>query len=606
MKPHRQEFVLLSILIGVLLLCAEAGVLLRWEAHRDCGAPIPGTPLWGGIGSVLMQSTTWITPAASCHPPVTALDAGMLMSVLILLAVIVTVAVLWRNWTQSMTYFRRELLLRPGFAERREVRVNLGEAITRRRAKVLRPDVARPTASDAGWPVGKARRLTVWLSTEMSVVIWGPPRSGKTFRIIIGAILSAVGAVVTTSTRPENLKATYKFMLALGRPVVIFDPQGLTGLPAVRKWSPIIGADNPRVATRRARDIMAASGAADGNNADWAASSGIIVSRLLHAAALGGRNIETLRQWTASPSSARTAISDLETVGAAPGWGESLRATLEGDPKLLDSNWHLLKLAFEPLFQPDIAAAMSPVRGEEFDPREFIDGRGILYLVGTGSAAGAVGGFLSAMMNDVVEAAREKAMTQKGGRLDPPLTLILDEIANMFAWPELPIVLADGGGQGITALVVLQALSQARSSWSDAQAATIWSSAIVKILLGGAADYPDLDNFSKLLGNRIVKQESTSMGTWGPSISTTDHEVPLIRPDELRRLPDGLGILASKNLRGVLLDMTGWTDRKDARAIMAGAAAADEEALVGLVAKYATPMSVMPEPVRPVAGQANV
>jgi type IV secretory pathway TraG/TraD family ATPase VirD4 len=176
----------------------------------------------------------------------------------------------------------------------------------------------------------------------------------------------------------------------------------------------------------------------------------------------------------------------------------------------------------------------------------------------------------------------------------------------MFAWPELPIVLADGGGQGISTLVVLQALSQARSSWSDAQAATIWSSAIVKILLGGAADYPDLDNFSKLLGHRIVKQESTSMGTWGPSISTTDHEVPLIRPDELRRLPDGLGILTSKNLRGVLLDMTGWTDRKDARAIMAGAAVADEEALVGLVAKYATPMSVMPVPAQPVAGQANV
>jgi len=132
-KPHRQEFVLASILIGVLLLCAEAGVLLRWEAHRDCGASIPGTPLWGGIGSVLLQRTTWITPAASCHPQVTALNAGMLISVVLLLAVIVTVAVLWRNWTQSMTYFRRELLLRPGFAERREVRVNLGEAITRQR-----------------------------------------------------------------------------------------------------------------------------------------------------------------------------------------------------------------------------------------------------------------------------------------------------------------------------------------------------------------------------------------------------------------------------------------------------------------------------------------
>ena len=49
---------------------------------------------------------------------------------------------------------------------------------------------------------------TAYASVEDSMVILGPPRSGKGYNLVIPFILDAPGAVVTTSTRPDNLAAT--------------------------------------------------------------------------------------------------------------------------------------------------------------------------------------------------------------------------------------------------------------------------------------------------------------------------------------------------------------------------------------------------------------
>jgi type IV secretory pathway TraG/TraD family ATPase VirD4 len=57
----------------------------------------------------------------------------------------------------------------------------------------------------------------------------------------------------------------------------------------------------------------------------------------------------------------------------------------------------------------------------------------------------------------------------------------------MFRWGSLPRIMADGGGRGICTFIVLQALSQAETSWSRAEADTIWAAATAKVLLGGAS-----------------------------------------------------------------------------------------------------------------------
>ena len=110
------------------------------------------------------------------------------------------------------------------------------------------------------------------------------------------------------------------------------------------------------------------------------------------------------------------------------------------------------------------------------------------------------------------------------------LSLILDEIANLAPWPGLPIALSDGGGIGISTLVVLQSLSQARTGWSIDEAATIWDSAIIKVIFGGGSDERDLRSLAGLLGERSLTLNTRSWSVPGPAGRRTDPRKPRHRP----------------------------------------------------------------------------
>jgi hypothetical protein len=72
------------------------------------------------------------------------------------------------------------------------------------------PRSSTPTPEDVGYLLGASRGTKVWASVEDSILLIGPPRSGKGLHVVINAILDAPGAVVTTSTRPDNLTATLR------------------------------------------------------------------------------------------------------------------------------------------------------------------------------------------------------------------------------------------------------------------------------------------------------------------------------------------------------------------------------------------------------------
>lgn len=101
-----------------------------------------------------------------------------------------------------------------------------GKALLRR-ASTLRPSLENPAPTDVGYLIGTSKGRQVWASVEDSILLIGPPRSGKGLHVVINAILDASGAVVTTSTRPDNLTATLRARQRDGRPVAVFDPQRL-------------------------------------------------------------------------------------------------------------------------------------------------------------------------------------------------------------------------------------------------------------------------------------------------------------------------------------------------------------------------------------------
>ncbi len=109
-----------------------------------------------------------------------------------------------------------------------------------KKAATFRPSLAGEKAqpADVGYLLGTSKGGQVWATVEGSILLIGPPRSGKGLHVVINAILDAPGAVITTSTRSDNLTATLKARQEKGE-VAVFDPQHLApGLPAGMRWSP--------------------------------------------------------------------------------------------------------------------------------------------------------------------------------------------------------------------------------------------------------------------------------------------------------------------------------------------------------------------------------
>jgi type IV secretory pathway TraG/TraD family ATPase VirD4 len=461
----------------------------------------------------------------------------------------------------------------PGMASRAELTKAAGKAALLRRAAVMRPALdGKPAPHQVGYRIGRCHGAQLWFAVEDSALLVGPPRSGKGVHCVIPWILDAPGAVVTTSTRPDNLAVTMRARAAKG-PVAVFDPQRLSGLGGGLRWSPVRGCDRPQTALVRARGLAAGAGWTGGGVSDgafWAGQTETVLRCLLHAAALDGRGAADLYRWSLAPSAALEAVGVLENnPRAASGWATALNTIVENDPRSRDSIWLGVRQAFAGLADPDVLAAVTPGESDLFDPQAFLREAGTLYLLGSAVGAASCASLLASFVEDITETARAIAARSAHGRLDPPLLLALDEIANLTPLPSLPSLMAEGGGRGITTLVVLQSLAQAREKWGEHAADAIWDAATVKLILGGLGKVRDLDDLSRLIGERDEITTSVSRGGSGQSTSTSLRRVPVMPPDLLRTLPDGMGALLLRRTRPAVVDLTHWHSRSDAKQLRA-------------------------------------
>lgn len=579
---HDEQTRILAIVAGLILaVLTWAWVSVQAASIMACGSGVRPTSLLGMFGAFDSERSTvsgWHATSSGCFPsPGTVwIAAGIVFALGMVLTVVAVLR--WRAYKQSARWLLRDVARREGIAQSPEVNRMLGpKAYSRARRAELRPTLSHVRIEDASIPLGISQQVPVRISVEDSVLVYGPPRSGKGLFIAINTILNAPGAVISSSTRPDNMALTRETRAQVG-PIAVFDPTGLAGpVTEAKKWSPIAGYQDPEVANRRAGYIMSAAPLGQsGSNAEWAQKAQVILSRLLHAAALGDLGVDTLYAWTTSPGNAHAAVSVLkEHPRAEPFWAESLESQLSSDPKMLSSLWFGVSAAGAGLDTRAVRAWMMPrTDTERLDVAEFIRNKGTLYLLGDQSASASISPWLIALLNDFYDTAQELAASgPTAPRLDPPLTMVLDEAANVISkWEKVPSIMSAGGGSGIVGVFFFQSPSQIRANWGDKQAEVVFDNATCKIQLGGSALAKDLKELSDLMGERRIDTRSETRNEgWRASRTLSTERASVLTVDEMRRIPFGHALVFYKSARPMLVKLRRWSERRDADALRASA-----------------------------------
>ncbi|MBM7058971.1 type IV secretory system conjugative DNA transfer family protein, partial [Streptomyces durocortorensis] len=280
----------------------------------------------------------------------------------------------------------------------------------------------------------------------------------------------AQGPALVVTSDPTVWAETKDARAKLG-PVLVYDPGHLCDTPARLHWSPTAGCENPDTAAVRAAALLAPVRPQARIDAAVADTAQTLLRCWLHAAAVDGRPFRQVLRW-ASGSGAHEPVRLLRThPKAASGLAGLLESALTAYPERREVAQELTVRAFAALSTVHIREACTANRPDSLALDSFAAEGGTLYLVGESiedprTRPGAMP-LLTALAADVVEHGRRMAARSTDGRLDPPMTLVLDDVAAVAPLPQLPELLATGQTRGMPALVLLRSREQGRARWPE-------------------------------------------------------------------------------------------------------------------------------------------
>jgi hypothetical protein len=282
------------------------------------------------------------------------------------------------------------------------------------------------------------------------------------------AVRDAEGPILVVTSNQTVWQDTKDARAKLG-PVLLYDPTHLCDTPARLHWSPTTGCEDKQTALARAAALLAPVRPTAKIDQAVADTAETLLRSYLHAAAIDGRTIRHVHRWSQG-TQIQDAVRTLRTnPKAAPGSAGELEAALTSHPERRDIAQELTSRALSSLFTVNIREACTPNRTDALVLDSFANEGGTLYLVGESiedprTNPGAMP-LLTALASSVVERGRHMAERSSSGRLDPPLTLVLDDVAAVAPLPQLPELLATGADRGLPTLALLRSREQARARW---------------------------------------------------------------------------------------------------------------------------------------------
>ena len=418
-------------------------------------------------------------------------------------------------------------------------------------------------------PVGQGPDL--FASWEETLLAFMAPRSGKTTSLGVPYVLSAPGPVVATSIKADLWAATAQLRADAAGAAWLFDPQRITGGEQTWWWDALRSVTTVEAAHRLATHFVLTVD--DGRQKDmWGPAAQELLCALFLAAATSGRSLRHVGIWlddTGSPVPAGL-LDDAGFHALA----SSLRGAQNGAPETRDGIYQTARTAATCLHDEEIMRWVTPpdTRLPSLDPDSFAVSRDTLYLLT--EARSAASPLIAAMTDNMIRAGRREA-ERAGGRLDPPMVLILDEAANICRIADLPDLYSHLGSRGMVPVTILQSYQQGVTVWGEPGMAALWGAATKKIIGAGIDDPRLARDLALLVGQHDVPVRSASYGDGRASEQISLHRRDILQAADIRALPFGTALLLATGARAALIEQQPWHTGPDAIRIAAAISQAE-------------------------------
>jgi hypothetical protein len=409
----------------------------------------------------------------------------------------------------------------------------------------------------------------VWLSHEDSLLVFGESGEGKTLRLAVPLARHLRGPMILFSSS-EDLMRHLAFVPELReRPKWAVDFRGRTGLdghPLGPLGLPrygidlVRGCESPQVAKLRS-EVLVGLGydvSAVREGVVWKERAISLVTYVLHAAALGGCDLAWVISMVNAERFAEVRTILERTPGAVPLWDAAVAhfAALAPETRsgvLFGAAAGLAALADN----PDLLELCSGQGYPQFEVGRFFDESGMLFVLVPDEERLRVGPSVGAFVEGVIGIGKARAQRMPGKRLDPPLTVILDEMARC-PLPSAAALAATTRKQGVTPIYLWQSPTQLRRAYGDHGAAEILDSMTTTMFLRGLRWQSDLEMVQTWLPE--VTSWSASQHTDGAgrnSRGRSERREPALSTAEIRQLREGEGLLFTRGVPPVDVRLRG-------------------------------------------------
>jgi type IV secretory pathway TraG/TraD family ATPase VirD4 len=408
------------------------------------------------------------------------------------------------------------------------------------------------------------RAGVVHAPAETAVLVLGPPRRGKSSGVIIPSVLTAPGAVISTSTKPDVLSATATSRSRFGD-IWLFDPTGETPLSEVPdgvrrlRWSPLDSAREWGAARRLAQAMVGASPAAKGTRHEghWTSRAAALLAPMLYAASGADLEIRDVVAWVlAGKTDLPTVVLQALAKHGDPDADIALQV-LQGVEQAADqerqSIWSTTADVIDVYTTHEALAAASQ---SNWQPGLFVDTADTIYIAASAEHQRAVAPLVVALLEAVRNAqyARHRSNALNKTAQGAPVTFALDEVANVAPIESLPAIVSEAGGQGLHVIAAVQDLSQVRGRWGADVADGFLSLFQHVLVLGGVRDTRTLEAVSTICGDYDRPQTSASrtrsratfkpwqLGSTSVAHTASTHRQRRLDAGEIYALADGTAL----------------------------------------------------------------